>query len=59
MAKAKKRKKSAKRRGGQQAQRTKFKKAAKACQAEIRGDGVIAFSKEQWSRYGKCMKKSL
>lgn len=58
MAKAKKRKKRAT--GGRKVnQRVKFKKAAKTCQAQIRNDGVIAFSKEQWSRYGKCMKKEL
>ena len=51
-------KKSKKRRGGG-SQRAKFKKAAKSCQAQIRNDGVIAFSREQWTRYGKCMKKEL
>lgn len=58
MAKRRKsRKKSAARRG--HPQRAKFKKAAKACQAQVRSSGAAAFSRESWTAYGKCMKKAL
>jgi hypothetical protein len=53
----KRRKKSSARRA--HPQRAKFKKAAKACQAQVRSAGITAFSREQWTQYGKCMKKAL
>lgn len=56
---AKRRKKSRKsgRRG--HPQRAKFREAAKKCQAQVRGAGITAFSREQWTTYGRCMKKEL
>lgn len=40
-------------------QRMKFRAAAKTCQAQVRSAGVTAFSREQWTMYGKCMKREL
>ncbi len=61
MAKRRKSKKSHKskksRKGG--SQRAKFRTAAHKCAAQVRNSGAIAFSKDSWSAYGSCMKKSL
>lgn len=62
MAKRSKKRKSSKstrRARGGHPQRAKFRRAAKTCQAQVRSAGVTAFSREQWTMYGKCMKREL
>lgn len=58
---AKRRKKSSKSKSRKRGnpQRTKFRNAAKKCQTQIRSAGITAFSREQWTQYGKCMKREL
>jgi len=60
MAKKRRRsKKSTTRRRRAHPQRAKFRAAAKKCQAEVRTAGVGAFTREQWTMYGRCMKREL
>ncbi len=59
MAKRRKKKSSARKARRGHPQRAKFKAAAKTCQAQVRSAGVTAFSREQWTMYGKCMKREL